>query len=243
MVTSGIIEKREWQGYSPASIRGFVYDDRYYGFYEDGGDDSNEDGGFIFDMSEPTAVFTLTGVAATAGHRVLENDDLFVMVGGVLRQFDEGGSEEQTYWKSKAFILPRPAAMTAAKVRFTSTGGVTESEYTASLEAAMSTIDQQIANDTIVSNGSLGGFSLAAYTVAGGPYLAEVNDLENSITGVTLLVYADGTLIHTEVVSDEKPFRMPGGYLTDVYEFELSGNNVSIHEVVMAETMSELAGL
>lgn len=243
LITQGYLEKREWSKYAPSTMRGAIYDDRYYGFYENGGDDFDVSGGIIFDPSEPSAVFTLTEVTAAALYRKASTDDLFMVSDGVLRQFDSGGSEEQVYWKSKAFVMPRPCAMVAGKVRFTETGGVTQADSEAALAAAMNTTDDQVADGTIISNGSLGGFTLGAYTVAGGPYLDVANDNDSPLAGVTLLVYANGDLVHTEAVVDENPFRLPGDYLADVFEFEISSNELRIHEVILADNMSELAGL
>ena len=243
LITQGYLEKLEWSKYSPSTMRGAIYDDRYYGFYENGGDDFDVSGGIIFDPSEPSAVFTLTEVSAAALYRKASTDDLFMVSDGVLRQFDVGGSEEQAYWKSKAFVMPRPCAMVAGKVRFTATGGVTKADSDAALAAAMETTTAQIADGTIISNGSLGGGPLGAYTLAGGPYLDVANNNNPPLAAVTLLVYADGNLVHTEAVVDENSFRLPGDYLADVFEFEISSNELRIHEVILADNMSELAGL
>lgn len=40
---------------------------------------------------------------------------------------------------------------------------------------------------------------------------------------VTMRVYADGVLKHTETVADANTFRLPGGFLAAVWEFELEG--------------------
>ena len=56
---------------------------------------------------------------------------------------------------------------------------------------------------------------------------------------VTFKLYAEGVLKHTETVVGRSPFRMPGGYLADRYEVELSGAN-AITGFFVAETMQEL---
>ena len=56
---------------------------------------------------------------------------------------------------------------------------------------------------------------------------------------VTFKLYADGTLKHTETVASRSPFRLPGGYLADRYEVELSGVN-AITAAYVAETAGEL---
>jgi hypothetical protein len=56
---------------------------------------------------------------------------------------------------------------------------------------------------------------------------------------VTLKVYADGTLKHTQTVASSAPFRLPAGFLADKWEFEATGEVTSI---AMASTMGELRG-
>ena len=56
---------------------------------------------------------------------------------------------------------------------------------------------------------------------------------------VQMLLYADGVLKHTETVADNEPFRLPGGYLSNIYEIELTGTDV-VSRVSIAETIFEL---
>ena len=56
---------------------------------------------------------------------------------------------------------------------------------------------------------------------------------------VTFKVYADGVLKHTQTVANEKPFRLPSGYLATAWQLELSGTN-SIQGVSMATSIAEL---
>jgi hypothetical protein len=55
-------------------------------------------------------------------------------------------------------------------------------------------------------------------------------------------VYADGSLIHTEAVASQIPFRLPGGVLADKWHIEVLGIN-EVNSVLMANTMTELKGL
>lgn len=57
---------------------------------------------------------------------------------------------------------------------------------------------------------------------------------------VTLKVYADGVLRHTQVVASTDPFRLPGGFLASEWEFELTGTGEVLFPLAVAETMAEL---
>jgi hypothetical protein len=56
---------------------------------------------------------------------------------------------------------------------------------------------------------------------------------------VTLKLYADGVLKHTQSVADQKPFRLPGDYRARQYEVEISGAN-EVYEAVVASSLDEL---
>lgn len=56
---------------------------------------------------------------------------------------------------------------------------------------------------------------------------------------VTLRVYADGDLIHTEAVSSNAPFRLPGGRLAKYWELELIGTS-TVTAAYLAQGIDEL---
>lgn len=56
---------------------------------------------------------------------------------------------------------------------------------------------------------------------------------------VVFKLYADGVLKHTETVVDGEPFRLPGGYLSNIYSVELTGTDV-VSRVAIAESMFDL---
>ena len=57
---------------------------------------------------------------------------------------------------------------------------------------------------------------------------------------LTFKLYADGTLKHTQTVTDGEPFRLPGGYLSNIYEVQVEGTEV-VSRVSVAENIFELA--
>lgn len=56
---------------------------------------------------------------------------------------------------------------------------------------------------------------------------------------ITLKIYADGSLRHTEAVTSDRPFRLPSGYKASKWEVEASGVN-GVNVVSLATTISEL---
>lgn len=62
----------------------------------------------------------------------------------------------------------------------------------------------------------------------------------NTYVDITLRLYADGVLKATRVVTDGEPFRLPGGYLSNIYEVEVEGVD-EITGISIAENILELA--
>lgn len=57
---------------------------------------------------------------------------------------------------------------------------------------------------------------------------------------ITFRLYADGVLKHTQIVTDDEPFRLPGGYLSNIYSVELEGG-MPVTRVSVAENIFELS--
>jgi len=66
----------------------------------------------------------------------------------------------------------------------------------------------------------------------------------DSFTSLTFKLYADisgtMTLKHTQTVTSSEPFRLPGGYLSNIYEAEIVGTDV-VTKLSVAENIWELA--
>lgn len=59
---------------------------------------------------------------------------------------------------------------------------------------------------------------------------------------VTVKLYADGALKHTEAVASSAPFALPGGYQATEFEIQADGT-ADVKSVAVAESMGELKGL
>jgi hypothetical protein len=62
----------------------------------------------------------------------------------------------------------------------------------------------------------------------------------DTFVDITFRLYADGVLKHTQVVADGEPFRLPGGYLSNIYEVEVEGVD-EVAGISVAEHILELA--
>jgi hypothetical protein len=64
--------------------------------------------------------------------------------------------------------------------------------------------------------------------------------LASNYASVTAMIYADGVLKHTQIVTDDQPFRFPGGYKARTYQFDIV-TTATVHIAEFASTPIELS--
>ena len=112
LITEQMLSRDQWQEYTPSSIVAFQWEGHYLAFYNNG----TESKGFIFDPRGGKNSFVKLDFHATAGFNDLENDQLYLVVGGSLVKFAEGSSASNFVWRGKKFYTPRPINPAVAKV-------------------------------------------------------------------------------------------------------------------------------
>ncbi len=111
VATESILSRDQWQDLSPSSIIGFHWEGYYLGFYSNG----VESKGFIFDPRGGKNSYVKLNFFATAGFNDLENDELYLVVGGSVVKFASGSNLSMS-WKSKKFYAQRPICPGVAKL-------------------------------------------------------------------------------------------------------------------------------
>ena len=125
LVTEDLLTRDQWQALVPSSIVGFMWEGHYIGFYNTG----SAQKGFIFDPRGEKNSLTDLDFHATAGFNDLEEDELYLVVGGAVKKFAAGSALAYT-WKSKKFYNSRPINPGVAKVQADSYGsGITFKLY------------------------------------------------------------------------------------------------------------------
>jgi hypothetical protein len=115
-MTEAIITPSQWQAsYYPATITGFMWEERYIGFYSTG----SGYGGFIFDprVSDGTSFVDLDASGLIrGGHTDPDDSQLYLIISNTIKKF-QGSNTSLTYnWKSKEYVMPKPTSMGFAKV-------------------------------------------------------------------------------------------------------------------------------
>tara|TARA_R100001198_G_C5237151_1_gene214884 strand:- start:1042 stop:2715 length:1674 start_codon:yes stop_codon:yes gene_type:complete len=178
LITEQILTRDQWQSYYPSNIEAYEYEGKYIAFTWDGTNASSKQG-FLFDPRGQKNAFVKLDFYATAGFNDRENDELYLVIGGVLKKFARGTSNRTYTWKSKEFYTNRPISPGVAKVS------------------------------------------------------------ADSYSSLTFKLFADGSLKHTQTVTNSEIFRLPGGYRAKAFEIQLEGIDV-VNEVCVYESPQEI---
>jgi hypothetical protein len=106
VVTKTVLTQAQWQAYNPDTIHGYWHESRYHGFCTVGGVVKM----FIFDPTGQTASWCETTLVGYAAHRVVQDDQLYVLDGSGMQSLFGGSSLTYT-WRSKIGQLPSPGTM------------------------------------------------------------------------------------------------------------------------------------
>lgn len=112
VVTDNIFSRKEWQAISPETIIAVVHDDKYFGFYNNG-----TPGGFMFDPFANGNGFTWLNFYSQCGFSNPLDDKLYLVVSNIIQEWEKDTDKRAYTWKSKLFLLPRPASFRAAQVK------------------------------------------------------------------------------------------------------------------------------
>ena len=115
-LTEGIITPTQWQdNYYPATITGFLWEQRYVGFYNTG----SGYGGFIFDprVGDGTSFVDLDASALIrGGHTDPDDSQLYLIISNTIKKFQGSNTNLTFNWKSKEYVMPKPTSMGFVKV-------------------------------------------------------------------------------------------------------------------------------
>lgn len=220
---------KTWAERSPSTMVCAVGPSRIYALYETGGRRSI----LIWDMTigelteNAIEVDELFVDESTGDAYVSDADGISALVGGAY--------PAQLVWRSKEYVLPKPANFGAAKVRFSA--AIDE----AVRAAILAEIAAVIAANEALSGDLKGSINSHGYNVRrwNGSLYAVVPEMPPANT-VTFTLFTDGAERYTRVVENSNVFRLPSGYLAGRVSVQVS-SACEIDGIEMAGTPQELA--
>lgn len=126
LITKGLVSEREWSTFDPTSITGIVYEGLYVGFYDNG-----TQAGFTIDLAQNGTGLGRLDFHATAVWLHPITGALHMVVGGDHVIFNSAASLLAFQWRSRQWVLDRPASFAAARIDLQSgdSGSVTLDLY------------------------------------------------------------------------------------------------------------------
>lgn len=246
-VTDKIFNREEWQKLTPSSIKAFYWEDMYIGFYDTG----TTSGGFAVSPNKIDSGVIFFDTFATAGYSDLEEDILYLVTGSantvLLGSIDATastavvgiGTAFTTELAVDDYILvsgeTRKVTNIADDTNLTVDVAFTDTANDISPEKVNTHI---VSWDTDASN----PFS---YTWASKPFITPVQtnfgvlQILADAYPISFRLVADGIVVRDGTANSEAPEFLPSGYLARNHEIEITGST-PVHQVIMANTMSEL---
>lgn len=114
ILTKDLMDRDAWQALTPSSIIAYGHDSQYVAFHDAVTDKfGNVTSGFVLDLKSKQ--FVRHNLTATCGFNDLRTDQLYLVVGGQLVKWGEGGYLTGK-WRSKLFSQPQMTGFACAQV-------------------------------------------------------------------------------------------------------------------------------
>jgi hypothetical protein len=248
LVTKDLFTREEWQNqFSPTQVYASSYGTQYIAF-------DTTSAGFIFSPAEELA--PLTTLDRFSNVTALQQDkytgDVFMITGNQVRLWDPPSSTPYTYtWTSKEFQLKKPESMGAFSLKYNiGTTNISISllgDYTTfnagRILKPLSCVNLEAINgvrtETVTGyvgpqiKQPVGGsplFNISQYSTVGAAVQANVFSRDFNGNWVQTFSYT---------ITDEKPYRMPAYFKSDLWQIQLIGN-ADVYSVSIAGTGKEL---
>ncbi len=225
-LTAALYREEEWKKLNPESFIAAFSDGQYYGHYN-AGDSSYI---WVFDTAEADSATRVEQLADT----LVRNDfdgELYVGIDTKLYVWDTNdGTRYTSDWRSGTIQLPTPTNFSVAQVH---------AQFSDIVPPDTSILE---ANEDIIDEVDLVGGAINANELL----VLEVNasalqQYEATTTRrVQFTLYADGQPVYSREITSSQPFRLPAGFVSEVYNIGLSAT-VPVYSATIAQSVAELA--
>jgi hypothetical protein len=154
-------------------------------------------------------------------------------------------------WQSKVMDFPKPINFGALRIKFrnveTELDPTVIEQYTifnvGRILSPLNSVNLAVVNG-VREETIAGWFEAQNKNPAGGSPLFRTSGLLNIASSVQIRMWARSKdsnmeLVYTQTVEDEDVYRLPTGFKSDVWQFELVGNT-DVYSIAFAETAKEL---
>lgn len=250
-ITQDILTKEEWEDYNPEDIFAAQLGLEYIAF-------NSDNFGFIFNPTEPD--IKLIELDRFTGVNGIETDpysgNVLLVMQDRVWDWDPDAAERLFWrWRSKVFHVRKPINLGAARIEFDSADEDISTDiltyyqpYNTQRFAAgpLNTIGGRLLCGG-GEQGAQGPDLVPGWTEPelkaplGGDLLYPINFMLFQNSAVRLIVYAgtESVVVLDVIVTDERVIRIPAGFKTDLWQFEMTGNT-KVYSIQIAETSTGL---
>lgn len=227
-VTANLYRKDEWAALTPSTFVAEFHDGQYYAQH-DGTPTARM---WVLDMAEPDSAVQVDE-RVDALYRNPYDGKLYVAKGQKLYQWDaDDGARYESDWMSPVYQLARPSNMAVAQVH-------AEFGQIIPLNTAQQDANAAMQAAPMAGGGQIAGLELNDTEVNGSALVPVAQQTQRR---VQFTLYKDGAPIYTRQVDSVAPFRLPAGYLTELFSYQISAS-VPTYSVAVGESMADLKGL
>lgn len=245
VITQDILTKEEWANYNPSALYAAQLGLQYIAF-------NSPTFGIVFNPTEPdTKLVELDSFSDVQG---IETDrysgNVLVLKNNRAWDWDPNDVERLFWrWKSKVFQTPKPVNFGAARIMF-ETGEEDIEQDVLNYYGSYNSLRFAAAPLGTLAGACLCGPAQGVGLVAnwdepeiraplGGDLLYPLTFMAFQQSAVRFIVRADNRVVMDAIINHERIIRMPTGFKSDLWQFELIGNTI-VYSVQIAETPREL---
>jgi hypothetical protein len=231
-LTKNLYREEEWKLLNPASFDAAFHDGQYFGYYRSQIGDVITRRIWVLDIAESDSTVEVDEWADCLCRNEIDGK-LYLSQGDTLYEWDaQPGWSYSSDWKSQTYQLGRPGNFAVAQVHAEFADIVPPD--TQQITANQALID--LGADAVA--GWLNGQEILAAEICGS-FIVPTATLATE-KKVQFTLFANGAPVFTTNVVSSAPFRLPSGFMAEVFNVALK-SSIRAYSVTIAESLAELA--
>lgn len=238
-ITEPALRKEQWAMLEPDTMVTTFYEDKIFCVYEP---KDAPKAAFLLNPKEPLSAYTILDVAPDAFYVDYTTESLYYLatLAGepyALYLWEGEDRSRKTYtWKSKVFTSPQgPTNCGAAQVY----SYPPTPEEVAEMERLKK--EYEDAFDSAKLNGAFNTTPVNEHPYNGDAF-SQLRMLIKELSFITFSYVVDGVVVYERQVKDNKPFRLPSGFVGTEFQFILTGTR-PVYGVDIAASLRELSSI
>lgn len=226
-VTDGVYRYDEWQAIHPETFVAAFFDQRYYAMHDAVAGATAKI--MVLDLAEPDSIVEIDERVG-AMYTNPWDGRLYIGKANKIYVWDEDDSNRYLgFWYSRVYQLGTPLNFTCAQVH---------AQYSdiVPLDTGVQDANAALMADADDVNGALGSAPINTYAINGS---AITPVTQATRRWVQFSILRDGEIVFTKELSTSDAFRLPGGYRSELYSFQITAS-IPVHSASIAQSMQEL---